>query len=103
VDGANVVFVSVGDHNAAHLIPLAQQVVEIRDDVIDSQHIVVGEHNPGVDDQDIVAVFIGHHILAYFPQAPQRDDSQFFIRHSKKYTPIVGLVSAGGKSLFPGC
>ena len=53
VDGAGVVFVPVGDDDAAHPVAVLQQVLEIGDDVIDPQHVVFGEHQAGVYDEQI--------------------------------------------------
>ena len=72
-DGAGVVFVAVGDDNSAHLVDLVFQVSKIRDDVVDSEHIVFGEHDPRIDNQNVVAIFNGHHVLADLPKTPQGD------------------------------
>jgi len=66
MDRPGVVFVTVGDDDAAHFFAFIQQVFEVGDDVVDAQHIVFGEHQAGVDDEDLVAAFIYHHILTDF-------------------------------------
>jgi hypothetical protein len=53
--------------------------MEVGDDVIDAQHIVFGEHNAAIYDQDLLAVFIEHHILPHLPQATQGNDAKFFV------------------------
>ena len=66
----------MGDDDAAHRLALAEQVLEIGDDVVDPQHVVLGKHQAGVDHQDVVPIFVGHHILANFPQASEGDDAE---------------------------
>ncbi len=72
---AGVIFVAVRDDDAAQLIALVAQVFPIGDDEVDPQHIVFGEHDAAVDQQDIRAVFKGRHVLADFAAAAQRNDA----------------------------
>ena len=73
-DGAGVVFMSMGDDDTLHLLAPLHQVRNIRDDVIDSQHIVFREHQTGIDYQDLPIVFVHHHIGADFSQPTEGDD-----------------------------
>ena len=75
VNRADVVFVTVGDDDAAHLVAVLGQIGHIGDDVIDPQHVVFGEHQAGIDDEDFAAVFVHHQIAAHFTQPPQGDDA----------------------------
>ena len=86
VNGADMVLVAVGDDNALHLLLVLDQIGEVGDDVIDPQHIVFGEHHPGIDHHDLVVVFVDHHIAAYFPQSPQGEYFQCFTFHSYSLT-----------------
>ena len=72
-DGAGVVFVAVGDHDPANLVALVLQVTKVGDDVIDPQHVVLGEHDAGVDHQHVVAILQRHHVLPDLPQSTQGD------------------------------
>ena len=75
-DRPGMIFVTVGDHDRhGPRSCLILQILEIGDDVIDPQHVIFGEHQPGVYDQDILTVFVDHHVLADFPESPQWDDS----------------------------
>ena len=53
---------------------MVAQIFEIGDDVIDPQHVIIGEHQPGIHDQDLAVVFVGHHVLADLAQAADGDD-----------------------------
>ena len=71
---ADVVFVAVGQDQAADVLAVLLQIGEIGRDDIDAQQFGVGEHHPGVDDDDVVAVADGHAVHAELAQAAQRDD-----------------------------
>ena len=73
-----MVFVAVGDDDAAQLFLALQQVADIGDDQVDAQHLFLGEHQAGIDDDDVVVVLDGHHVLADFAQAAEGDDLEFF-------------------------
>ena len=45
-------------------------------DEIDAVHLLVGEHEPAVDDDDLVAVLEDEHVLADLADAAERDDLQ---------------------------
>ena len=79
-----MVLVAVGDDDAPHQALLIVQVAEIGDDQVYAQHVVFGEHDPRVHDDDVTAVFQDHHVLAHFPQSSEGDDLQFVyhISHS---------------------
>ena len=61
---ADVVFVAVGDDDAADLVLALLQVGDVRDDQVDPQHVLFGEHQAAVDDDDVVGVLDDHHVLA---------------------------------------
>ena len=77
-NGADMVLMPMGDDNAPNQIEMIHQVVEIRDDVIDPQHIIFREHDAGINNEDILAVFVKHHIFSNFPQTTQGNDAKFF-------------------------
>ena len=74
-DGAGVILVTMGDNDPANLVSFLKKVVEIGDDIVDPEHVILGEHDAGVDDQDVVSVLDRHHVLADLSQASERDDS----------------------------
>ena len=76
-------------------------VFKIGDDIVHSQHIVIGEHQPGIDYQDLPVILVHHHILSDLTQAANGDDAQFFLIfthclsfNKMKYTvpPCYGVV-----------
>src|SRR3990172_8160529 len=79
--------------DAADLVSLLEKVSEIGDDVIDPQHVVLGEHDTGVDDQDVLSVLDGHHVLADLPQPPEGDQSKCFACHRL----LTSFVVPGGR------
>ena len=79
VDCSNMIFMTVGNDNANHLIGFLTQIFKIGNDVIDPEHIVFGEHDSGIHHQDLVLEFIGSHVLAHFPEPAQGNDLQFSV------------------------
>ena len=69
-----------------------QQVIEIRDDVIDPQHIVFGEHDTGVHDHEVVPILVNDHILPNFPQASQGNDAKFLVAHCFLFTSEIAWL-----------
>ena len=70
-----MVFMTVGNDDSFHLVAILLEVGEIGNDVIDPQHIVFGEHETGIDNQDLIVIFVRHHIGTDFPQATQGNNS----------------------------
>jgi hypothetical protein len=71
-----VVFVTVRDDDAAQLIALVAQIFPIGNDEVDAQHVVFGEHDAAIDQDDVLAVLEGRHVLADFAAPAERDDAQ---------------------------
>src|SRR5512138_2523911 len=89
VNGANVVFMSVGDDDAHDLFSFLAQVFIIGNDVIDPEHVIAREHNTRVNDHDLVVVLIGSHVLAYFPKSTQGNDLQFSVlTHTSMFSSL---------------
>ena len=65
---ANVVLVTVGDEDGLHFIAVFPDVFVVGNDGVNAQHIVLREHNPGVDNENFVFVFNDGHILANFAE-----------------------------------
>ena len=63
---------------ALDLCGVFAQIGEIGDHDIDPPHVVLGEHDPRVDDQDAVVVLEQGHVLADFPQTTEGDDAECF-------------------------
>src|SRR5438552_1944072 len=86
-----MIFMSMGNKNAVNALLFIHEIAGIGDNKIDSKHFIVGEHQPAINNDDIVAVLNNHHVLSDFPQASKRDKSNIFCCQSKKNlltTPI---------------
>src|SRR5512145_1083761 len=68
VNGTNVIFMSMGDHDPHYLIGFLSQILVIGNDVINPEHIVLGKHDACIHNQDLVIDFVGSHVLAHFPE-----------------------------------
>ncbi len=73
MEGADMVFVTVGDQDGPDFgTPVAlHEIVIVGDNEIDAEHVVLGEHDARVDDEDIVLILDHGHVLADLAQAPE--------------------------------
>ena len=71
-----MVLVAVGNQYAAYVVHPLYQVGNVGDDQVHSQHSLLGKLDAAVDNDDVVAVFEGHHVLADFPQPSQGNDAE---------------------------
>ena len=78
--GADVVLVGVGDEERPDLVAALLEVGDVGDDEVDAEHLLVGEHQPAVDDDDVVAVLEDVHVLADLPHPAERDDAERRVR-----------------------
>ena len=75
-NGADVVLVTVGQHHTADLVPVLFEISDIGNDEIDTEHILVGESDAAVDDNNIVTVLNGGNILSDLTDAAEGYDAQ---------------------------
>ena len=82
--GPRVVLVAVRHDDAAELVLVLEDVGVVGQDDVDAGKRLVREHEPGVDQDHVVPVLEGGHVLADAVQAPQRDDPErcVFLGHS---------------------
>ena len=73
---AHVVLMRVREEDAAHLRLVVLQVGDVGDDEVDAEHLLVGEHQAGVDDDHVVALLDGHHVLADLANTAERDHAK---------------------------
>ena len=90
---ADVVLVGVGNQEGANLVPVLAEVGDVRNDEVDTEHRLVGEHEPAVDHDDVVAVLEDVHVLADLPHASEGDDAERHLR-------IRHLCSSDGRHQF---
>ena len=102
---ADVILVAVGDEDAAHTVSVLEHVGEIRNHRVHARHGFIREDLATIDDDDVVAVFVGRHVLADFAHAAQRDHAQSRAAgmfagagaHRRRFLtdPLQGLRDAG--------
>src|SRR6202021_1484408 len=74
---SDMVFMSVCEHDAAHILTIFQQVRNVGEDDIDAPQLGFGEHKPGIDDDDVIAVAYGHAVHTELAHTAQRNNMQF--------------------------
>uniref|UniRef100_E6PFQ5 Uncharacterized protein n=1 Tax=mine drainage metagenome TaxID=410659 RepID=E6PFQ5_9ZZZZ len=70
-----MVFVPVGDQHRAQFMHALANVAKIVDDDIDAEHLLVGEHQSAIDDDEIVVGFDHGHVAADLAAAAERNDA----------------------------
>src|SRR6266545_1972642 len=73
---ARVVFVTVRNEDAAKLADTLGDVSYVRNDEVHTQHLFVGEHDAGVNEDQVIGKLESHHILADLAQPAQGNHSQ---------------------------
>ena len=73
---ADVVLVRVGDDEGLDALALVAQVGDVRHDEVDAVHLLLGEHEAAVDDDDLVGELEDGHVLADLADAAERDDPE---------------------------
>jgi len=63
-----VIFVAVGEDNAADVLAILFEVGHVGDDQVDAEKFGVGKHHAGVDDEDVVAKTQDQHVHAKFAE-----------------------------------
>ena len=87
-----MVFVSVRENNAAHLVLILREIGNVGYDGIHARHFFVGKADPRVDNDDVVAVFKRGHILPDFAHAAKEKDFYvlFLLRRSSLRGRLCG-------------
>ena len=75
---ADVVLVAVGEDDAADLVAVFNQVGDVWHDDVDAEQLFFGEHEAGVDDEDVVAEAKCEAVHAELTESAERDYLQFF-------------------------
>ena len=71
---ADVVLVAVGQDDAADAAGVGFEIADIRQNNVDTVHILVGETHAAIDHDNVAAKFIGSHILADLAETAKRDN-----------------------------
>ena len=73
--GPDVVLVGMREDHAAHPVALREEVREVGDHVVDAGHLIVREHEPAVDSEEVLAGLQQHHVQADLAEATEREDA----------------------------
>ena len=66
----------MGDEERLDVGAALLEVGDVGDDEVDAEHLLVGEHQAAVDDDDVVAVLEHVHVLADLAHPAERDDPE---------------------------
>src|ERR1700722_578681 len=78
---ANVVLVTMREDNATHALAIFHQVFNVGDHDVDAQQFCFGEHQAGIDDNNVVSPPDGHAVHSELAQPAQGYDLQFSSWH----------------------
>jgi len=74
---AGVVLVAMGDDDAHNLVSPLDNVGQVRDDDIHTEHVVLGDHETRVDDQQSVVDLQDQHVPPDLAESAEGNDAQF--------------------------
>src|SRR3954469_10726622 len=80
---ADVVFVAVRQDDAADFVAVLEQISDIGDNDVHAQQFGFGEHEAGVDDDDVVTPANGHAVHSELAQTTQGNNVKFAAWHRK--------------------
>ena len=92
---ADVILMGVGDEDAAEAALPLPDVGEVGDDDVDPEHLLLGEHEAGVDEDEVVVDLQDERVAADLAQAAERDDPDGAQKS-------VGCRTGAGSSFFGG-
>src|ERR1700687_675220 len=101
---ADMVLVAVREEDPKHFTVAAQQVGDVGQHKVDARHVLVREHESGVDDKDLVVPLEGPHVDSDLAQAAQRDIPESRRTHSRRscsascFGGSTGTGGGGGAS-----
>ena len=74
-----MVLMSVGDHKTLYLIDIVHQISHVRDNQVNTQHIITWESKAAVHHDNGVIILDGSHVHSDLLQTSQRDDLDFTV------------------------
>ena len=69
-----MVLVAMRQHDGLDLVTVLEEIRDVRNDEVDAEHVLLREHQPRIDEQDLVLVTHDRHVLSDFAKAAERDD-----------------------------
>ena len=73
-----MILVSVSQNKPLYFLSVVYQIRNVRNDEIDSEHIVAREAESAIDDYDIIAVFENREVFCDLAETSQCKHFQFF-------------------------
>src|SRR6266853_2823503 len=71
---ADVIFVAVGKHDAAHILAIFEEIRNVGNDDIDAQQLGFGKHQPRVDHDNVIAKADGHAVHTELAHPAERNN-----------------------------
>lgn len=84
--GADMVFVAVGQENPPQLILVFYQIGDVGNHQIDAKHVIFREHKARVEQNHVIPITEHGHVLSDFTKTAQRNDIYFFLCFFQNYT-----------------
>jgi hypothetical protein len=78
---ADMILMAVRKNDAAHALAILREIRNVGNDNIDAQQLGFGEHQAGVDHNNVVAPTDGHAVHTELAKAPKGDNLQFSSWH----------------------
>jgi len=63
--------VAMGEDDGADLLTVLGEIADIGDDDVDAQELFFGEHQAGIDDDDVILPSEGHAVHPELTKAPE--------------------------------
>ncbi len=85
--GADMILMRVREQNRFHLLLALLQVGDVGDYDVHAEKLGLGEHQPGIDDDDFIAAAQGHHVHPELAEPAERDSP------NRRITQFVSSLS----------
>ena len=74
-----MILVAVSDEDTTNLVSVFHKVGYVGNNQVDTQHLIIGEAEAGIDYDNVIAIFNGRHILADLLQTAEGDNAKLRI------------------------
>src|ERR1700754_1679747 len=82
-----MILMPMGQENRANLVAVFRQIADIGNNNVDAQQLFFGEHQPGIDNKNVILPTDGHAVHAELAEATQRNYLQFILCHQPLSLP----------------
>src|SRR5712691_7659435 len=87
---------AVAEKDAEHLAARFEQVRDVGQDEVDPEHVLLGEHEPCVDDEDLVLPLERPHVDADLTEAAERQVSKPAHKRRSCSASCLGIAIGSG-------